>query len=163
VQYGPLASLVEKLYGWYALKRTSFDKGFHTYGMEWDDKWMRFYVDTRIHTTLEITTKTSKQSFWNRAGFPTTAQNGSAEVPITNPYTDNNSPFDQPFYLIIDLAVGGTSGWFPDKVGNKPWFDGSLNAMYEFYQAQSTWHATWPTDPADGAFRIDSVKMWKKC
>jgi hypothetical protein len=33
------------------------------------------------------------------------------------------------FYLIINLAVGGTSGWFPDKVGNKPWFDSSLSAF----------------------------------
>ncbi|KAF7338491.1 Glycoside hydrolase family 16 protein [Mycena venus] len=163
LQYGPMASLVEKLYGWYGLKRTSFDKGFHTYGMEWDDKWMRFYVDSRIHTVLEISTKNSKSSFWNRAGFPATAQNGSSEVPVTNPYTNNNSPFDQPFYLIIDLAVGGTSGWFPDKVGGKPWFDGSASAMSEFYKDKDTWHATWPTDPADGAFRIDSVKMWKKC
>ncbi|KAJ6474592.1 glycoside hydrolase family 16 protein [Mycena vitilis] len=163
VQYGPLATLVEKLYGWYGLKRTSFDKGFHTYGMEWDDKWMRFYVDSRIHTVLDISTKNSKSSFWNRAGFPETVQNGSATVQLKNPYEHNNSPFDQPFYLIIDLAVGGTSGWFPDQIGDKPWFDGSLTAMSDFYKAKDTWHATWPTSAADGAFRIDSVKMWKKC
>jgi hypothetical protein len=75
------------------------------------------------------------------------------------------------FYLIIDLAVGGTSGWFPDKVGNKPWFDGSESeslprpsssshhvciaaAMYDFYTAKDAWHATWPTNAADGAFRM---------
>ncbi|KAJ7489448.1 glycoside hydrolase family 16 protein [Mycena latifolia] len=163
VQYGPLDSVVARLYGWYGLKRTSFDKGFHTYGMEWNDKWMRFYVDTRVHTTLDITTKTNKQSFWNRAGFPDTAQNGSAIVELDNPYDSINAPFDKPFYLIIDLAVGGTSGWFPDKVGNKPWLDGSLTAMYDFWQAKDTWFATWPTSDADRAFRIDSVKMWKKC
>ncbi|KAJ6600777.1 glycoside hydrolase family 16 protein [Mycena sp. CBHHK59/15] len=163
VQYGPLASLVKMIYGWYGVKRTSFDKGFHTYGMEWDEKWMRFYVDTRVHSMLEITTKTSKQSFWNRASFPDTAQNGSAEVVVENPYDAINAPFDKPFYLIIDLAVGGTSGWFPDKAGNKPWFDGSLTAMFNFWQARDTWYATWPTSAADRAFRIDSVKMWKKC
>ncbi|KAJ7103738.1 glycoside hydrolase family 16 protein [Mycena epipterygia] len=163
IQYGPLASVVKLLFGWYGLKRTSFDKGFHTYGMEWDEQWMRFYVDTRVHTVLDITTKTSKESFWNRANFPATAQNGSSEQVITNPYTNINSPFDKPFYLIIDLAVGGTSGWFPDKVGNKPWFDGSLSAMFDFWQAKDTWYATWPTSAADRAFRIDSVKMWKKC
>jgi hypothetical protein len=31
------------------------------------------------------------------------------------------------FYLIMDLAAGGTSGWFPDNVGNKPWYDGSAS------------------------------------
>ena len=29
------------------------------------------------------------------------------------------------FYLIINLSAGGTSGWFPDDVGNKPWYDTS--------------------------------------
>jgi hypothetical protein len=29
------------------------------------------------------------------------------------------------FYLIINLSAGGTSGWFVDEVGDKPWFDGS--------------------------------------
>lgn len=29
--------------------------------------------------------------------------------------------FDQQFYLILDLAVCGTSGCFPDGIGDKPW------------------------------------------
>ena len=29
------------------------------------------------------------------------------------------------FYLIINLSAGGTSGWFPDGVGDKPWYDTS--------------------------------------
>ncbi|KAJ6567738.1 glycoside hydrolase family 16 protein [Mycena vulgaris] len=163
IQYGPFAALVKQMYGWYGLKRTGFDQAFHTYGLEWDEKFMRFYVDTRVHSTLEISTKKTKESFWTRAGFPATAQNGSSVVAVTNPYTNINSPFDKPFYLIIDLAVGGTSGWFPDKVGGKPWFDGSLTAMYDFWKAKDTWFATWPQSDADRAFRIDSVKMWKKC
>ncbi|KAJ7182620.1 glycoside hydrolase family 16 protein [Mycena crocata] len=165
VQYGPMDSVLARLYGWYGLKRTSFDKGFHTYGLEWSDKWMRFYVDSRVHSTLSLSTKNGKEGFWERAGFPATAQNGSSQVVVEKPaaYTHNSSPFDKPFYLIIDLAVGGTSGWFPDKVGGKPWFDGSLSAMYDFWQAKDTWYKTWPTSPADRAFRIDSVKMWKKC
>jgi len=31
------------------------------------------------------------------------------------------------FYLILDVAVGATNGWFPDGVGGKPWLDGSLS------------------------------------
>jgi hypothetical protein len=67
IQYGPLVTVVKLIYGWYGVKRTSFDKGFHTYGMEWDDKWMRFYVDSRVKTVLAISLKDSKSSFWNRA------------------------------------------------------------------------------------------------
>nr|GAT50240.1 glycoside hydrolase family 16 protein [Mycena chlorophos] len=163
LQYGPFAALVARSYGWYGMKRSSFDQGFHTYGLEWDDTWMRFYVDSMVRQTLYISTKKSKDSFWNRAGFPATAQNGSSEVVVENPYKSNNAPFNQPFYLIIDLAVGGTSGWFPDKVGGKPWLDGSNTAMYDFWQAKNSWYSTWPQNPEEGAFRIESVKMWKKC
>ncbi|KAJ7100590.1 glycoside hydrolase family 16 protein [Mycena belliarum] len=183
VSYGPLPSVVARLFGWYGLKRTAFDRGFHTYGLEWDARWLRFYVDSRVHSTLDLSTKKSKESFWARAGFPATAQNGSAVVPLANPYESVNAPFDKPFYLIIDLAVGGTSGWFPDRVGGKPWFDGSLSAMADFWAAKDTWFATWPESDDDRAFRMcvfpffsyhskgggliggcsDSVNMWKKC
>jgi hypothetical protein len=33
------------------------------------------------------------------------------------------------FYLIINVAVGGQNGYFPDNLGNKPWNDGSTTAM----------------------------------
>ena len=29
------------------------------------------------------------------------------------------------FYLIMNVAVGGTNGWFPEAQGNKPWLNGS--------------------------------------
>jgi len=30
------------------------------------------------------------------------------------------APFDQEFYIIMNLAVGGTGGYFPDSGVNKP-------------------------------------------
>ena len=92
----------------------------------------------------------------------------------------NASPFDKPFYLILNVAVGGTNGWFPDGIGDKPWFDGSLStflcltlccasshcftdAMQEFAKNQAVWSETWPTDDADRGMVVDSVKMWQKC
>ena len=53
----------------YSVKRTSFDKGFHTYAMEWDEKFMRFYTDSRIHTMLDLQTTGKKGGFWDRAGY----------------------------------------------------------------------------------------------
>ena len=29
------------------------------------------------------------------------------------------------FFLIMNVAVGGTNGWFPDNLGDKPWLDQS--------------------------------------
>ncbi|TFK47356.1 concanavalin A-like lectin/glucanase [Heliocybe sulcata] len=165
LNYGPLASLQEKIFGWQSNKRQGFNAGFHTYSLEWDENFMRFYMDNRIHTLLDLKID-SKNSFWNRGHFPATAMNNSASpVVVQNPWQNSgpNAPFDQSFYLIIDLAAGGTSGWFPDNVGDKPWYDASSTAMYNFAQAQDTWSATWPSSADDRAFRIDYVKMWKKC
>jgi len=90
----------------------------------------------------------------DRAKFPKTTQNGSSESVVEQIYTTPSAPFDQcklpshhpsehhidfiipylstplliggaAFYLIINLSAGGTSGWFPDEIGNKPWFDSS--------------------------------------
>lgn len=128
--------------GWYSLKRENFASKFHTYAMEWDTDYMRFYTDNKLHAMLDLRTGSSKESFWHRGGFPETAQNGSSEVVVQNPWSSSsnyNAPFDQgecsydqrgdsltpkswvAFYLIINLSAGGTSGWFPDSVGNKPW------------------------------------------
>jgi hypothetical protein len=52
----------------------------------------------------------------------------------------------------LDLAVGGTNGWFPDNAGSKPWLDGSNIAMREFAQAQDTWYPTWGSDNEDKSF-----------
>jgi hypothetical protein len=39
------------------------------------------------------------------------------------------------FYLILDVAVGGTNGWFPDGAGDKPWLNGNLSACYRSTRA----------------------------
>lgn len=59
-----MESLLSRIYGWYSLKQSSFDKGFHTYGLEWDGEFMRFYTDTRINMMLNI--NVAKKSFWKR-------------------------------------------------------------------------------------------------
>jgi len=117
---------------------------------------MRLYVDSRLQAMLDITIKKEKNSFWNRGHFPQTAQNGSTEVVVQNIYQEGgwNAPFNQEFFLIIDLAVGGTSGWFPDGVGNKPWHDGSTTAMYDFAKDQDNWSKSWPESVDDRAFRM---------
>jgi len=72
------------------------------------------------------------------------------------------APFDQSFYLIMNVAVGGTNGWFPDGP-EKPWLDGSGTAPLDFLRAKDQWYPTWPQDIAKRAMVVDSVKMWEKC
>lgn len=67
---------------------------FHVYGIEWDPGEIRWSVDRHTYAT---------QSFWwsgprIEAGKP---PRNEAEL---NPWP---APFDQPFYLILNVAVGG--------------------------------------------------------
>jgi hypothetical protein len=62
---------------------------------------------------------------WNRGGFSEKLVNNSA---LYNPWASTgqkNTPFDKSFYLILNVAVGGTNGFFPEGVGNKPWGNAS--------------------------------------
>jgi len=87
------------------------------------------------------------KGFWNLGDFPPVVQNGSEAVILTNPWTNGTkaAPFDQcrlwaphshpiaycsfvAFYLILNVAVGGTNGWFPDNHGDKVWLDESKSA-----------------------------------
>ncbi|OBZ77191.1 Beta-1,3-glucan-binding protein [Grifola frondosa] len=167
LNYGVLQTLQTHLFGWWSQKQSSYDRAFHIYAVEWTPDWMRFYVDSRLQAMMNIKiTGHGGKNFFQRGNYPATAAGaGAVEVVVNNIWQEQNgttaAPFDHAFYLILDLAAGGTSGWFPDNVGGKMWFDGSSSAMRDFAKAQDTWAATWPQDQADGAFRIDYVKMWK--
>ena len=95
---------------------------------------MRFYTDSRLHAMLETQTQTQaigakKKSFWDKAGFPLTAFNGSsgADVVVTNPWVGSGdmAPFDQCeycclFYLIYEL-MRSSSILFNHRPGG--WWD----------------------------------------
>ncbi|KAF9042890.1 concanavalin A-like lectin/glucanase domain-containing protein [Panaeolus papilionaceus] len=170
LNYGPIAAgpVLNQIFGWFGLKRTNYAAAFHTYTMEWTEEWIRIYVDSRLKTMLDLKLKKKGKgsSMWGIGNFPQTARNHSDSlVVVQDPWEGRGgiAPFDQEFYLIMNLAAGGTSGWFPDNVGGKPWFDGSLSAMHDFAKAQDTWSATWPQSVEDRSMRVDYVKMWTKC
>jgi hypothetical protein len=49
----------------------------------------------------------------------------------------------QEFYIILNVAVGGTGGYFPDGVDGKPWTDTDPHAVNSFWNAEKTWYPTW--------------------
>ncbi|KAJ7202651.1 concanavalin A-like lectin/glucanase domain-containing protein, partial [Mycena pura] len=163
LNWGPATFLnaVAKTFGWKTLRRGRYDDGFHTYALEWDEHMIRMYVDSRLQHMFEL--RLSK-SFWNYGDFPPVVQNGTASVVLENPWVNGTkaAPFDQPFYLIMNVAVGGTNGWFPDGP-EKPWLDGSATAPRDFLQAQNKWYPSWPQNLFNRAMVVDSVKMWEKC
>ncbi|KZT30231.1 glycoside hydrolase family 16 protein [Neolentinus lepideus HHB14362 ss-1] len=164
LNWGPLTWINEvwRTTGWWTERRSSFADDFHTYAVEWDDKFIRAYVDTRLHAMLEVNFNVP---FFERGDFPPVVTNGSEQIVLENPwvYGSKSAPFDMPFYLIMDVAVGGTNGWFADNVGDKPWINGATNAMQQFAEAQDKWAATWPEDDFSRALVVDYVKMWQQC
>lgn len=164
LNWGPTTFLngVLKSYSWWTERRQSFGSQFRTYALEWTDKWLRIYVDNRLHTLLDIK---FNEPFFKRGEFPEVIFDGPNPVALQNPWINgtNATPFDQEFYLIMNVAVGGTNGWFPEAQGDKPWLDASPNAMRDFALAEAKWYSTWPTSVEDRALVVDYVKMWKHC
>ncbi len=126
----------------------SFADEFHTFGLYWDQNTLYTYLDTDSNKVLQV--DHSSQSYWDKSGVTNRS----------NPwqYSKNkNAPFDRPYYLILNLAVGGTAGYFRDGVAAKPWSDTSQRASSEFYDNKGQWWSTWGDH---SNFQIDSVKVW---
>lgn len=164
LNWGPISFIdaVYKTFGWWTQRRTDYGEAFHTYALEWTDQFIRIYVDSRLQYMLQLS---FSEPFFSRGDFPAVVENGTTPIVLENPWVNgtNATPFDQPFYLILSLAAGGTNGWFPDNAGNKPWLDGSNTAMRDFALAQNTWYQTWGSDGESQSFIIDYVKMWQLC
>lgn len=67
---------------------SDYDTGFHVYGVEWTAEKLSFYVDSSVYFTVTKAALGGTQAQW---------------------------PFDQPFWLILNLAVGGA--WGGDTTG----------------------------------------------
>ena len=66
--------------------------GFHTYAVEWDAEQIRWFVDgVHFHTV-------GRNAYWSYYKNPAT--NAHVAAP-------ESAPFDQPFHILLNLAVGG--------------------------------------------------------
>ena len=107
---------------------------------------MGTYFDNESNPVLSLPIN---QSFWSLGGWTT--------PPWNNPWSGrgNNAPFDRRYYLIINLACGGTSGYFSDGVANKPWSNNDPHSVNSFFNNKATWYPTWTTP-----MPVDSVAVW---
>ena len=135
---------------------STFSAKFHTFGLEWSEKYLFTYIDTRLRQVLY---NSFDRPLWARGQFPPRDSNGTRFI---DPWTStgrDQTPFDQDFYLILNVAVGGTNGWFKDGVSGKPWVDGSPTAARDFYDARAQWEPTWR---GNSQMIVKSVKMWQQ-
>ena len=90
---------------------------YHTYGIVWTAKEITFTIDGNVTWTY----------------------NPTKYVSSGNAYANNKIwPFNKPFYLIINCAIGGVLGGDvgPDywtKIGTKTYADGGVNQIYQDY------------------------------
>lgn len=84
IHYGDVAGQHEQLNAKYRIP----DTGYHTYAVEWDEASIRWYIDDVLY-------QTRSKAEWSNSNA-------------------GNGPFDQEFYLILNIAVGGTWPGSPD-------------------------------------------------
>lgn len=99
------------------------------------------------------------EPFWTYGRFPEADSNGTRLVNPWEHTKSNTSPFDKEFYLVLNVAVGATNGWFHDQQSGKPWIDRSSRAKKDFWEARDKWYPTWKNG---GQMEIKSVKMWQE-
>ncbi|KAF9950108.1 hypothetical protein BGZ72_008168 [Mortierella alpina] len=126
----------------------TFSDDFHVFTLDWRAEGLKTYVDD--HLVLDV----AFDNMYQKGHFPEWVDNlwsGS-----------NTAPFDQEFYIIMNVAVGGSSGYFPDNVGGKPWSDKSGHAVNEFYDAKDSWYPSWgPENGLDRAMAVDYIRVFK--
>ena len=153
LHWGPIGSedaFLKTHTTWQAADGQDFSQDFHIYGLIWNETYIGTYLDDPDNTVLSVPVD---QSFWEFGNW--------SDSSLDNPWISGgqNAPFHQEFYLIMNLAVGGVSGYFPNNVGNKPWSDFSPHAVNRFWdQRSSQWGPTW--DGEGAALKVDSVKVW---
>ncbi|XP_057667244.1 uncharacterized protein LOC130900563 [Diorhabda carinulata] len=133
---------------------TGFDVDFHRYQLEWTTEYIKFAVDDE-----EIGRVTPPGGgFWELGNLASTG--------LDNPWQRDSkmAPFDQEFYIILNLAVGGVS-FFPDDAtntpGGKPWANTSPKAATDFWEGREQWLSTWNNLKNDDInLKVDYVRVW---
>lgn len=138
---------------------STYAKKEHLFGLEWSQKYLFTYVDSRL---LQVLYTNFNQPLWRRGDFPLSDANGTRLVDQWSQTGRDSTPFDQEFYLILNVGVGGTNGWFEDGKSGKPWVDASPTAKTDFWNAQDQWYPTWEKNNA-GQMTISKVDMWQQC
>ncbi|KIW12162.1 hypothetical protein PV08_09437 [Exophiala spinifera] len=133
---------------------STFADEFHTFGLEWTPDYMYTYLDSRL---LQVLYHGLSKSFWELGRFSTLSLDTPGNIWANG---TKAAPFDQNFFLILDVAVGGTNGWFGDGLGGKPWENSSPFARKQFWDSRDQWYPTWQNRNGP-SMQVKSVKIWQ--
>merc|ERR1712136_444635 len=106
---------------------------FHKYILDWNENGATFYLDDQEVLKVDP----GSDGFWSFGEFE--AGNPGIDNPWENS-DDYMTPFNQEFYILLNVAVDGTNGYFPDGWTNgngpKPWLNNSPTAFKDFWDAR---------------------------
>ncbi len=108
--HGPGYSGGEPILKEYDLENDRVDTGFHVYGVEWGPDYINFYIDDVLYNQM-----TPKDLPDGPEPDPIPAQ--FAEEGMWKPEYEgmwNTWAYDQPFYMLLNVAVGGLFDGPPD-------------------------------------------------
>nr|KAG5686025.1 hypothetical protein BaRGS_022632 [Batillaria attramentaria] len=118
---------------------------FHTYFVDWTPGHIQLGVDNDVI----MDQPTPREGYWNYGGFSG-----------TNPWTrgGRDAPFDKEMVIQLNVAVGGTNGYFPDDP-QKPWRNDERDANGSFWAARHQWYPTWQGDSC--ALQVKDIKVFQ--
>ena len=154
LHWGPILELdsYNKTYNSFKYNNNkNFNDDFQTFGLIWTRDKIQTYLNDPKNI---IFTHNFNEKMWDYGDFN--------KYNVYNPWIngDKNAPFDKEFYIIINLAVGGTNTYFPDDEDNKPWKMSDDDAALKFWNNKDTWFDSWfPKEKRE--FQIDYIKVWK--
>jgi len=139
----------------------NFADEFHKYILDWNENGATFYLDDQEVLKVDP----GSDGFWSFGEFE--ANNPGIDNPWVNS-DDYMTPFNQEFYILLNVAVGGTNGYFPDGWTNgngpKPWLNNSPTAFKDFWDARGDWYPTWNPDVNNGesaAMQVKTIRVWQ--
>jgi beta-glucanase (GH16 family) len=156
LHWGPFATedLYNKTYEVYkSPKGMNLHDDFHVYGLKWTKDYLYTYIDEDTKANRVLYVDFTTQTFWEHGQF--------GKRKLHNPWEGrpNAAPFDQEFYILMNVATGGLSGFFPDGVGHKPWNNSQPLAANAFYSAKHKWYPTWQGEHT--ALQVDWIKVYQ--
>ncbi|KKY13700.1 putative gram-negative bacteria binding [Phaeomoniella chlamydospora] len=101
-----------KTYNTFTMKQGDFSDDFHTFGMEWSEEYLFTWIDNRNNKLLNVNFGSKYGTLWERGNFANDISEGTVPVDPWSQTGRYNTPFDESFYLILNVAVGSTSGYF---------------------------------------------------
>ncbi|BFZ12781.1 hypothetical protein BsWGS_15820 [Bradybaena similaris] len=125
---------------------TTWHDAFHT----WKIERTADHIITSIDDQTILSVNAPPNGFWQLGGLSSNIWASGSKI----------APFDQDFYLILNVAVGGINGYFSDTENwgvKKPWANNSPHANLDFWNARNDWLPTWQGDQA--ALQVDYVEF----